>query len=107
MYPNAPPHPPSYEDLYGPEPSAPPKQDIGYAYGNESFSGRESSHYPVHYREPPSQTKHSKSHITHSGNIEMDYKPHYRESPAEKGIYYNKKINVLGGKRRRRRHKLY
>jgi hypothetical protein len=106
IYPNAPPHPPSYEDLYGYEPSAPPKQDIGYAYGNESFSGR-SSEFEHNYREPPSRTQHSSSsHTSHSGNVSMDYEPHFYEPPARKGKSTHK-IDVLGGKRRRRRHKLY
>jgi hypothetical protein len=106
MYPNAPHHPPSYEDLYGPEPSAPPKQDIGYGYGNESFSGR-SSEFEHNYREPPSRTQHSSSsHTTHSGNVSMDYEPHFYEPPARKGKSTHK-IDVFGGKRRRRRHKLY
>jgi hypothetical protein len=71
--------PPSYEDLYGPEPSAPPyEKQIGYAYGSDSYSGQSSPSHPVHYREPPSR----KGKSTH-------------------------KIDVLGGKRRRRHKKLY
>jgi len=104
LYPNAPHHPPSYDDLYGPEPSAPPyEKSIGYAYGNESYSGR-SSNFEPHYREPPSRTQHSKSHITHSGNVSMDYEPHYQEPPSKKGKSTHK-IDVHGGRRRRRRHK--
>jgi hypothetical protein len=101
MYPNAPHHPPSYEELYGPEP---PKQDIGFAYGNESFSGR-SSEFEHNYREPPSRTQHSSSsHTSHSGNVSMDYEPHFHEPPARKGKSTHK-IDVFGGKlKRRRRH---
>jgi hypothetical protein len=91
IYPNAPKNPPSYDDLYGPEPSAPPEDFIPAP-----------SAPPLHEREANEYI-----YGTHSSNVGMNYQPHYTEPVSTKHTSTHK-IDVFGGKHKRRKHhKLY